>query len=147
MNYATVEELNHVRELFRSHRDGRPPHLRFPDAEWRELPAAYSRPGGALLHATVAPQSAGRAGLRPFPRAGICEIKRLFVRPTFRGHKLGHALMVRILDVARELGYRQVRLDTYLATGGAAVQLYRRLRFAEVPPDPCRSQKDCRTWS
>jgi GNAT superfamily N-acetyltransferase len=60
----------------------------------------------------------------------------LFVRPTFRGHKLGHALMVRILDVAQELGYRQVRLDTHLATMGAAVELYRQFGFTEVPPDP-----------
>ena len=132
----TAEELDPIRELFRSYRDGLPPHLRFPDAEWRELPGAYSRPGGALLHATVARRSAGCVGLRPFPREGVCEIKRLFVRPTFRGHKLGHALMVRILDVARELGYRQVRLDTHLATMGAAVELYRQFGFAEVPPDP-----------
>ena len=131
-----AEELDHVRELFRSYRDGLPPYLRFPDAEWRELPGAYSRPGGALLHATVARQSAGCVGLRPFPREGVCEIKRLFVRPGFRGHKLGRALMVRILDVARELGYRQVRLDTHLATMGPAVDLYRQLGFVEVPPDP-----------
>jgi len=142
----TAEEFG-LREVFRSYRDGLPRHLQFPDAEWRELPGAYARPGGALLHAKVARQSAGCVGLRPLPCEGVCEIRRLFVRPTFRSHKLGDALLVRILDVARELGYRQVRLDTYLATGGAAVQLYRRLRFAEVPPDPCRSQKDCHTWS
>ena len=132
----TAEELDLVRELFRRYRDGLPPHLRFPDTEWRELPGAYSRPRGALLHATVARQSAGCVGLRPFPREGVCEIKRLFVRPGFRGHKLGHALMVRILDVARELDYRQVRLDTHLATMGPAVDLYRQFGFVEVPPDP-----------
>jgi carbonic anhydrase len=132
----TAEELNQVRELFRSYRDGLPSHLQFPDAEYQELPGAYSRPGGALLHATVASQSAGCVGLRPFPLAGTCEIKRLFVRPSFRGHKLGHVLMVRILDVARELGYQKVRLDTHLATMGAAVELYRQFGFVEVPPDP-----------
>ena len=44
--------------------------------------------------------------------------------------------MVRILDVARDLGYRQVRLDTHLATMGTAVELYRQFGFVEVPPDP-----------
>ena len=132
----TAEEIDQVRELFRNYRDGLPRHLHFPDAEWQELPGVYSRPGGVLLHATVAGQSAGCVGLRPFPSEGVCEIKRLFVHPTFRGHKLGLALMVRILDVARELGYQKVRLDTHLPTMGAAVDLYRQFGFVDVQPDP-----------
>jgi len=136
LEVRTPEEMNHVRALFRGYRDGLPSHLRFPDAEFQELPGVYSRPGGVMLHATVAGQSAGCVGLRPFPSNGACEIKRLFVCPTFRGHKLGHALMIRILDVARELGYQKVRLDTHLATMGAAVELYRHFGFVEVPPDP-----------
>ena len=136
LEVCTAEELDHIRELFRSYRDGLPPHRRFPDAEWRELPRAYSRPGGVLLDATDAQQSAGCVGGRRFPGEGVCEIKRLLVRPTFGGLKLGHALMVRVLDVSRELGYRQVRLDTHLATMGAAVELYRQFGFVEVPPDP-----------
>jgi carbonic anhydrase len=132
----TAEELDHVRELFRSYRDGLPAHLRFPDSEWRELPGPYTRPGGTLLHATVASQSAGCVGLRPFPLERTCEIKRLFVRPQFRGHKLGHALMVRILGVARELAYGSVRLDTHLATMGSAVELYRQFGFVDIAADP-----------
>jgi carbonic anhydrase len=132
----TAEELEHVRKLFRSYREGLPAYLRFPDSEWQELPGVYSRPGGALLHATVAGQSAGCVGLRPFPLQGACEIKRLFVRPTFRRHKLGHSLMIRILDIARDLRYTRVRLDTHLATMGAAVELYRQFGFVEVPADP-----------
>jgi hypothetical protein len=54
----TAEELDHVRELFRSYRDGLPAYLRFPDSEWQELPGVYFRPGGSLLHAAVAGQSA-----------------------------------------------------------------------------------------
>ena len=54
----TAEELEQVRALFRRYHDGLPSHLQFPDAEWHKLPGAYSRPGGALLHATVARQSA-----------------------------------------------------------------------------------------
>jgi len=132
----TAEELDHVRALFRSYRDGLPPHLRFPDSEWQTLPGVYSRPGGTLLHATVANQSAGCVGLRPFPLESTAEIKRLFVRPAFRGYKLGHALMVRILGLARELRYTRVRLDTDLATMGAAVELYRQFGFVEVPAEP-----------
>jgi carbonic anhydrase len=132
----TAEELDSVRELFRGYRDGLPAYLRFPDAEWQKLPGPYSLPGGTLLHATVAGQSAGCVGLRPFPLEHTCEIKRLFVSPQFRGHKLGHALMARILGVARELGYKRVRLDTHLATMSSAVELYRRFGFVDVPPAP-----------
>jgi len=132
----TAEELEHVRELFRSYREGLPSHLQFPDAEWQELPGVYSRPGGVLLHATVARQSAGCVGLRPFPLEGVCEVKRLFVRTAFRGHRLGHSLMIRALDTARDLRYVRVRLDTHLATMGRAVELYRQFGFVEVPAEP-----------
>ena len=131
----TAEELDRVRELFRGYRNGLPPHLQFPDSGWKELPGPYSRPGGVLLHATIAGQSAGCAGLRPFPLERTCEIKRLFVSPQFRGHKLGYALMIRVLNVARELGYRRVRLDTHLATMGVAVELYRQFGFVEIQTD------------
>jgi carbonic anhydrase len=132
----TIEQFDEVRKLFRSYQAGLPPHLRFSDAEWQELPGAYSSPGGVLLFATVDGKSAGCVGLRPFPVNGTCEIKRLYVDPLYRGHNLGRSLMVRVLDIARSMGYTSVRLDTHAATMGAAVALYRQFGFEQIPADP-----------
>jgi hypothetical protein len=76
---ATAEQIAQVRNLFLEYRAQLPPHYCFPtfDAEIEGLPGEYSAPKGALLLATVVGQPAGCAGLRPFPRAGTCEMKRL----------------------------------------------------------------------
>ena len=63
-------------------------------------------------------------------------MKRLYVAPAFRGHNLGSVLIERIIQAARALGYTRMRLDTHLPTMGAAVELYRRFGFVEVPADP-----------
>jgi carbonic anhydrase len=133
---ASLEQLDQVRDLFRSYQSALPPHLRFPDREWQTLPGAYSPPGGALLLAIADGQAAGCVGLRPFPLPGACEMKRLYVAPSFRGRNLGNVLIDRVLQAARGLGYTRMRLDTHLPTMGAAVELYRKLGFVEVPADP-----------
>jgi carbonic anhydrase len=133
---ASLDQIEQTRALFRSYQSELAAPYRFPDSEWQTLPGAYGPPGGALLLATVAGQPAGCVGLRPFPLAGACEMKRLFVAPTFRGHNLGSVLIERILQAARTLGYTRMRLDTHLPTMGAAVELYRRFGFVEVPAEP-----------
>jgi carbonic anhydrase len=133
---TSVEQLEHVRELFQLYQSGLPSQYRFPDGEWQELPGAYGPPRGALLLATFDGRPAGCIGLRPFPLEGACEMKRLYVLPEFRGAQLGRALIEAVLNLGRNLGYVRMRLDTHIATMGAAAELYRRLGFVEVLPDP-----------
>lgn len=136
-----VEQIEHVRNLFLEYRAQLPAEFCFPafDAEIAGLPGDYSSPNGTLLLATVVGQPVGCVGLRPFPRAGTCEMKRLYVRPTFRGGSLGRNLAGRLLQQARRLGYSSMRLDSYRSTMQSAIDLYRRLGFRQVGPEPLQT--------
>jgi GNAT superfamily N-acetyltransferase len=105
-------------------------------AEIDGLPGAYAPPAGGLWLAYVstatAVETAGCVALRPVGD-GLCELKRLYVRPAFRGSGLGRALAVRAIARARAIGYRAVRLDT-AAFLPAANRLYAHLGFREVAP-------------
>jgi GNAT superfamily N-acetyltransferase len=133
---TTTEYLDHVRSLIRDYQSQLPPQYCFPNDEWLNLPGEFAPPNGALLLVTFAGQPAGCVGLRPFPLAGACEMKRLYVRPVFRGAKLGEALVVQIIDLARRRGYSRLRLDTHPETMQAAVRLYGSLGFREIPAEP-----------
>ena len=109
--------------------------------ELADLPGQYTPPGGRLFLALDGAELAGCVGLRPFAgnhrlEAGVtrtCEMKRLYVRPAFRGHGTGRMLAVAVIDAARAIGYQQMRLDT-LAHMTAAIALYRLLGFVPIPP-------------
>lgn len=103
------------------------------DQELEGLPGKYARPEGCLLLAEVDRQTAGCVALRPLDTA-ICEMKRLFVRPAFRGLGLGRLLAERVIAQASAIGYTRMRLDTVASTMADAVALYRRFGFAEIPP-------------
>ena len=126
--------LEQVRALLREYQAGLPEAYLFPDREWRDLPGAYAPPGGTLLHASIASKAAGCVGLRPFPLAGACEMKRLYVKPEYRGSGLGRDLVVAVVHRARELGYHHMRLDSIPASMGAAVELYRQFGFVALAP-------------
>ena len=97
----------------------------------REHPESkYGMPEGRLYLAYWEGQLAGCIGLRKLDEAR-CELKRLYVRPEFRGHHIGEALIRRILDDAREIGYRHVLLDT-LPFLRSAIRLYRSIGFYEI---------------
>ena len=103
------------------------------DEELRDLPGMYTPPSGRLLLASAESGAAGCVGIHSLAD-GAAEMKRLYVRPAFRGHGLGRILAIRACDDARACGYRSLRLDTIAGTMDPAIELYRSLGFREIAP-------------
>jgi ribosomal protein S18 acetylase RimI-like enzyme len=103
------------------------------DKELASLPGDYAPPDGRLLLAEFEAQLAGCVALHKL-EDGICEMKRLYLRPQFRGKGLGRAIADRIIAEARAMGYQQMRLDTVEPVMKEAVAMYRRIGFREIAP-------------
>lgn len=135
---ASAADWAATREIFREYAGTLGVDLCFQDfdTELRELPGDYAPPRGHLLLARVGTQLAGCCALRPLDSvdyANACEMKRLYVRPAFRGLGLGRRLTEAIMDAGRLAGYNCILLDT-LDDMEAARALYQELGFDEVPP-------------
>ena len=102
------------------------------DDELAALPGKYARPGGVVLIAWDGAEAAGAVAYRMF-EPGVAEMKRLYIRPAFRGRGLGRELAEELIEDARAHGYRTMLLDT-LASMASARALYRDLGFAPVEP-------------
>jgi len=102
------------------------------EAELASLPGKYARPTGRLLLALRDTVPVGCVGLRKLEN-GICEMKRLYVRPDFRKEGVGQTLVENLISAARAMDYKKMRLDT-LPIMREAQALYRRLGFVEIPP-------------
>ena len=100
------------------------------EAELAGLPGAYAPPPGRLLLSLHEKQLAGCVALRPL-EDGVSEMKRLYVRPAFRGLGIGRALARRVIEEAVAIGYARMRLDT-LARMRTAVALYESLGFRRI---------------
>lgn len=131
---TSAEDIAIVRELFREYAAGLSIDLCFQNfaEELATLPGGYAPPRGRLLLAKVDGKIAGCIALRPMEWE-TAELKRLYVRPEFRRHGIGKALVAHVLEEARAIGYRTVRLDT-LREMHNAIALYTASGFREVSP-------------
>ena len=128
-------DIENVRALFREYEMWLGLDLCFQgfEEELLTLPGKYAMPNGRLFLAMVDEKPAGCIAMRKIGDE-VCEMKRLYMRPEFRGHGVGNSLIERLLSEARMAGYSEIRLDTYPAKMGKAVSLYESHGFRQIPP-------------
>ena len=128
-------DLNDIRILFKAYGLGLGIDLSFQefDIELARLPGKYTPPtGGILIARDDTGRSVGCVAVRPID-SQCCEMKRLYVLPDMRGTGLGKDLVFSILEMATNLGYRQMRLDT-LPSMHSALALYEKTGFTSISP-------------
>lgn len=128
-----AEDMQVVREMFREYQKAIDVDLCFQDFEKEldSLPGAYAPPQGCLLLATDDGEVAGVVGMWPHDKGGA-EMKRLYVRPPWRGSGLGRKLAEAAVEAARNAGHKSICLDT-LGFMAEARKLYKSLGFVEIP--------------
>ncbi|MBL8880764.1 MAG: GNAT family N-acetyltransferase [Phycisphaerales bacterium] len=131
---GTPAEIDFARALFREYQQSLQIELCFQsfEEELANLPGKFTEPHGCILLARCRGQVAGCVAMRPLSDA-VCEMKRLFVRPSVRGAGVGRALAERILQEARGRGFVAMRLDTIPAQMPRAAALYRSMGFVNIP--------------
>ena len=102
------------------------------DEEAEQLQEKYGEPYGRLYLASYSLAPAGCVALRKLDDA-YCEMKRLYVRPMYRGLHIGKMLMEKVIEDAKQIGYRHIRLDTFPFMI-EAMQMYKRYGFYEIEP-------------
>jgi ribosomal protein S18 acetylase RimI-like enzyme len=139
IDVQTAAELTQVRGLFRAYFQflAQEDDLKISDQaiedELATLPGEFAPPEGRLIMAVTSEQALGCAALRRIDEQ-VCELKRMFVLPQFRGQGIGKALARKLIEDARTMGYECMRLDT----GNfwtAAIKLYESLGFQRIEPD------------
>lgn len=130
----TRKQIKDAKALFLEYAQSLDFNLSFQDfyKELASLPGDYSPPKGRLLITMKENRAAGCVALREF-EGNICEMKRLYVRPEFRGFRIGKLLAERIIEEAKSIGYKKMYLDT-VPSMKEAIQLYKNLRFKEIKP-------------
>lgn len=130
----TPEQIARIRELFLEYNQYLGIDLDFQDfeRELASLPGEYSPPSGRLLLIECEGRTAGCAAVRRL-QGDICEMKRMYLRPEFRGRGIGRRVAEYLIDEARAVGCRKMRLDT-LPHMTEAIALYHSLGFKTIPP-------------
>ena len=130
----SLKQIKIAKELFREYAESLEINLDFQDfeREFKELPGEYGPPSGRLFLAYYNTKPAGCVALKKMTNE-ICEMKRLFVRPEFRGKGIGKIFTKKIILEAKVIGYSKMRLDT-ISSMKAAVQIYRSFGFYETEP-------------
>ena len=133
----TSDDLQNARLLFEEYAASLGFALSFQDfdEELANLPGGYAPPDGRLLLALYGDQAAGCVALRRLGD-GVCEMKRLYVRPHFRSLRIGRSLAEAVIAEAQRIGYARMRLDT-VPSMERAQTLYKSLGFKETPPYRC----------
>jgi putative acetyltransferase len=128
-------DIQQARALFEEYASGLGISLCFQnfDKELVNLPGDYASPDGRLLLAREDDQLAGCIAMRKL-EPNVCEMKRLFLRPAYRGKGLGRVLVKAIIDEALKVGYTHMRLDTLPGRMDKAIELYRSIGFVEIGP-------------
>jgi ribosomal protein S18 acetylase RimI-like enzyme len=131
---TSADQIATTRRLFEEYEASLGVELTFQGfrQEVAALPGAYAPPAGRLFLATNGVEPAGCIALRPLG-GGLCEMKRLYVRPAARGARLGRRLAETVIREARAIGYTRMRLDT-LPSMKEAFALYQTLGFREIVP-------------
>ena len=129
------KEIQEARQLFEEYAAGLGINLCFQnfDKELADLPGAYAPPSGRLMLAVEDEGTAGCVALRKIADR-ICEMKRLYVRPKYRGRGLGRTLTESLIGEARAIGYKRMRLDTLPGRMDQAIAMYRSLGFKNIEP-------------
>lgn len=126
-------QMDAIRQLFRSYEKELGENLCFQsfEEELKDPLKKYGSPHGVLYLAMYNNEPAGCIALTPLPEEGVCEMKRLYVKPEYRRYKIGRELVKLLLNDAVKLGYKKMKLDT-LEKLQAAIALYKQYGFRET---------------
>jgi len=129
---STLSQIQQIQFLFQEYAAARnfDAALKDFDRELANLPGKYIAPKGALLLALWDDAAVGCIAFQPLSDT-ICEMKRMYVKPEFRGKDIGKALIENLLTIAKKRQYDIMRLDTH-PTMLAAHQLYAQFGFQEI---------------
>jgi len=131
---TTAEAFENGKQLFREYVISLNVDLSFQnfESELETIDTQYNKPGGTLLLAMDGDAFVGCSGIRRLDDE-TAELKRMYVKNQYRGYQVGAALLQRSCEIAKQLGYKKIRLDT-LASMTKAQQLYAASGFYEIEP-------------
>ena len=133
---ATPEEYHAGALLFKEYAESLDFTLSFQsfEDELTILPKMYGQETGALLLAENDGEYVGAVGLRQIENDSTCEVKRMYIKPGYQGKGIGKALMTSLIEAARAMNYKTIKLDTLGPKMPAAVGLYKSFGFKETTP-------------